>query len=136
MFTNFELPAKKFELGDKVRHVYIDECENGSYEAETYVLDGQIVGYQLQDQLWMNGCNSGIYLNHLEWVYAVIWEDESHAGEHRTYTAFSHFPENELNKIDSSEPQPILNFSALKGKFTFSDVRRNLDGFIEVVSQK
>jgi len=130
MLTNFELPPKKFELGDKVRHVYVDDSIDG--KTETYIVDCQIIGYQFQDKLWMDG-GDGIYLNSLGWVYAAIWEEKSHAEEETTYIAFSHFMESELDKINSSEPQPILNFSALKGKLAFGDVRRNSEGVIEVI---
>jgi len=133
MLTNFELPPKKFELGDKVRHVYVDDSIDG--KTETYIIDCQVVGYQLQDKLWMDegACREGIYLRSLGWVYALIWEEKSQDEKQRTYTMFSHFAENEIDKIDDSEPMLILNSSHLKGKLAFGDVRRNLEGVIEVI---
>jgi len=126
MLTNFELPPKKFELGDKVRNIIIDESKNGSYETQSYIIDGLVVGYQYQDKLWLKSestllLTDLVYLQRWGWVYAVVWEQDGSI-------KFSHFLEDKLNKIDSSEPETILNFSVLKGKLSFTDVTRRLDG--------
>jgi hypothetical protein len=120
MLTNFELPPKKFELGDKVRNIIIDESENRGYETQSYIIDGLVVGYQYQDKLWLKSestllLTDLVYLQRWGWVYAVVWEQDGSI-------KFSHFLEDKLNKIDSLEPETILNFSVLKGKLSFTDV--------------